>query len=127
VLVVSLAQEIASGFDWDAERRRFENCADGEEAYPPCIQFTDDAFRTLEFGPNSEDRSFWVAYRYPIMRSTFGFHPIHGEEEQQLLECGLPDALALLEMFYRRAHHELTATLPPPPPFSTINLEREPE
>jgi hypothetical protein len=30
-------------------------------------------------------------------------------------------------MFYRRAHHELTATLPPPPPFSTINLEREPE
>jgi hypothetical protein len=85
---------------------------------------TDDAFRTLEFGPNSEDDSFWLAYRYSAMRSAFGFHPMHIEEEQQLAECSLDAVLGLLDLFYARAHQKLVTALPPPPPFSEIDLER---
>lgn len=56
VLRSGLESEIATAFDWDAERRRYEQLADAEgESYLPCIAFTDNAGRTLEFGPNGDD------------------------------------------------------------------------
>jgi hypothetical protein len=112
VLRGGFAREIATAFDWDAERRRFEQLeVSGGECYLPCIAFTDNAGRTLEFGPNSDD-SFWVAYRYAILKSSFGFFPVSHQVEQQLEACAMDAALELLESHYLGKHADIVAALP---------------
>jgi len=119
VLRGGFACEIATAFDWDAERRRFEQLeVSGGECYLPCIAFTDNAGRTLEFGPNSDD-SFWVAYRYAILKSSFGFFPVSHQVEQQLEACLMHAALELLESHYLGKHAEIVTALPAEGPRDT--------
>jgi hypothetical protein len=112
VLRSGFACEIATAFDWDAERRRFEQLAESEgESYLPSIAFTDDAGRTLEFGPNTDD-TFWLSYCYSTVRSTFGFCPVDQPREQQLEACALKTALDLLEQHYGSKHLDIVSALP---------------
>jgi len=112
VLGSNLAQEIVTSIDWDAERRRFEQLVESEdEAFFPSIAFTNDCFRTLELGPNSDD-TFWISYRYSVLKSTFGFTSVIQEREQRLQECELAIALGLLERHYAGKHQEIVALLP---------------
>ncbi len=63
VLRSGFACEIVSAFDWDAERRRFEQLAESEgESYLPSIAFTDDA-RCFCPGPECGAPSGWIAGR----------------------------------------------------------------
>lgn len=104
--------EIAAAFDWDAERRRFEQLAESEhECYLPSISFMDDAGRTLEFGPNTDD-TFWLSYRYSLLGSTFGFCLVEQPREQQLEACPLEMALGLLERHYGGKHLDIVSALP---------------
>jgi hypothetical protein len=113
VLRSGFAREIATSFDWDAERRRFEQLIESEAiCFLPSISFLDDSGRILEFGPNSDD-SFWVSYRYSTMKSSFGFCPVEYGHEQVLQECLLGKALELIELHYRTGHQEIVDALPP--------------
>jgi hypothetical protein len=121
VLRSSFAREIATAFDWDAEWRRFEQQELEEDSAvcPPSLAFTDDAGRTLEFGPNA-DSTFWVSYRYSIAKTRFGFYSMDQQQEQRLEGCDLPFALNLLEWHYSSRHLELVRDLPAPDPPSKV-------
>ena len=119
VLRASFAQEIATSLDWDAERRRFEQREVSEEdCQLPCIVFTDNAGRTLEFGPNS-DESFWIVYRYNVLKSSFGFFPVSHVISRELESSTLDLALALLEKHYAGNHAEILES------FSASDFEEE--
>jgi hypothetical protein len=91
---------------------RFEQLVESEgESYLPSIAFTDDAGRTLEFGPNTDD-TFWLSYRYSTIRSTFGFCPVDQPRDQQLEACPLETALGLLERHYGSRHIDIVSALP---------------
>lgn len=108
----TFAREILASFDWDAERRRFEQLVESDEvAFLPSAAFTDDAGRTLELGPNS-DETFWVIYRYSTLKSTFGFCPVDHEHEHQLEACEFDVALDLVERHYASKHFELVSLFP---------------
>jgi hypothetical protein len=112
VLRAAFAREIATSLDWDSERRRFELLEVSEEdCQEPCIVFTDNAGRTLEFGPNS-DESFWIVYRYSILKSSFGFFPVSHVISRELESSTLDLALDLLEKHYAGNHEELLEALP---------------
>jgi hypothetical protein len=114
VLRAASAREIASSVDWDVEHRRFEQLFEAQaDCWLPSIAFSNDAGRTLEFGPNSDD-TFWLSYRYSIMKSTFCFYPTDCSLEQQLETCDLETALGLVEQHYRGEHFEIVAALPTP-------------
>jgi len=106
------ACEIATAFDWEAERRRFEQLAEtGAECYLPSISFMDDATRMLEFGPNT-DQTFWVSYRYSTLKSSFGFYSVDHQSDLQLPACTFEMALDLVRLHYEEKHEEIVAFLP---------------
>jgi hypothetical protein len=112
VLGSSFARKIATAFDWDAERRRFEQLVEVEaEAYFPSMALTNDADRTLEFGPNTDD-TFWVTYRYSVLKSSWGFTAVPRDVELELEACTLEEALALMEQHYEGQHEEIVRALP---------------
>ena len=114
VLRNTFAREIATSFDWDAEWRRFEQRAESEvESYLPSIAFSDNAGRTLEFGPNSDD-TFWVSYYYSTIKSTFGFCPVAQDQKQHLEICELQMALGLVDRHYDSKHLDIVSALPAP-------------
>jgi hypothetical protein len=77
------------------------------------IAFTNDAVRTLEFGPNG-DETFWLSYRYSVVGSTFGFYSLDQPREQMLEACSLETALDFLEQHYGSKHHDIVSALPAP-------------
>jgi hypothetical protein len=112
VIEGSFAAKVVTSIDWEARRREFEQreiCE--EESYLPAISFTNDADRTLEFGPNSGE-TFWVSYRYELLQSTFGFCPVPQSREQILPDCELTFALELLRYHYSGRHQEITTAMP---------------
>ena len=113
VLAASFARKVATSFDWEAERRRFEQLAEEEEVpvYFPSISFVNDAFRILEFGPNTDD-TFWVSYRYEVLKSSWGFMAVPQTVEQRLESCEFEVALEFLDHHYEGHHSELVKALP---------------
>lgn len=115
------AREIATSLNWDAERRRFEQLElEDCEAWPPSIAFTDNAGRVLEFGPNSDD-SFWVSYRYAMLKSAFGFSQFSHECEQRIESYDLEAALEFVDWHYAGKHLDLVAAFPAEPPPATLH------
>lgn len=113
VLNVRFAREIATSFDWDAERRRFEHLVESEgNGYLPSLTLVDDAGRILEFGPNSDD-TFWVSYGYCTMKSTFGFHPQDHRSELRSDACAFDKALEFLDQHYAGSHQDIVSALRP--------------
>jgi hypothetical protein len=112
VLASGFAREIATSFDWDAERRRFEHLEEsGAESYLPSMALMDDAGRTLEFGPNTDD-TYWVSYRYGVLKSSFGFCPVERPWEQLMEACSFASALNLINRHYAGLHLEIVSWLP---------------
>ena len=106
------AREIATSFDWESERRRFEQLEEtGAECYLPCISLMDDATRTLEFGPNA-DATFWICYRYWMMKSSYGFCLVDNQRELQMQSCVFEKALDLMDLHYAGKHDEIIALFP---------------
>lgn len=113
VLEGRFACEIAAAFDWEGERMHYDlREIDGEHRQMPAMEFINDAGRSLEFGPNY-DGTFWVSYRYLILKSTFGVFPVDHRQEQRWESCTLDAALGLLLYHYGSEHRRLVDLLPP--------------